>query len=207
MYGIFPGHGDTHNQGSGANAQDGLSPPSNPTPSSLTPGDSQRGSSATSYSPGREDDLKTTRSDILGNNPAYHSIPTSRESLYMENSGNSGHDDSSSNSLRMHGDQNNANDAFTVPPGWGLGTETTPPPSGMNPPADGNWANLHVPPVWDTDQSAGKPRKMNWETTQQNPPIQQFGFQSVFHTDSGTFWKAKFDTGNEFNAADSTNQD
>lgn len=192
-FGIFPGHGNTHTQAPAipnastggynpnSDTQDDPSPPSNPTPSIRTPGESQHASSATSCSPGREDDPKPLGTDPLGKDSAYCNFLSSSDGLYMGNSsGTSGHDGSSNNSYQMYNDQSNTNDAFTIPPGgWGLGTGTTPLPSGMTPPADSStWANMNVQavPSWNNARAT--------DTQRNATSPSQYGFQPFFDTDT-----------------------
>lgn len=178
--------GDWQIDGTQPDAREDPSPPSNPTPSNLTPGESQQDSSATSYSPRLEDDRKTRQFDGSTSATAYGTFPVTQDSMYMGNSSStSNRDDSSSTSFPGPRDQHSNTEAYDFPPAnWDFGIGTTPLPSGMSPPTDGHWSNSSGPPLpaWSSHPSTEDKGNVNWKANQRDPP--QYGYKSGFLMDT-----------------------
>lgn len=165
------------------------SPPSNPTPSNLTPGESQHASSATSYSPTLEDGRKTHHINNSASTTAYITFPNGQDGTYIRNSScTSNRDDSSNGSLPMPKDQNSNNDDYNFAPGgWDFsnGTRITPLPASMSPPAAGQWASSNVLPlpVWSNNRSKEDQTNVDWKANRRDPP--RYGYKSGFLMDTG----------------------
>lgn len=195
-YGIFPGEsgngglrgsagnfsGGWHTHSSAPDTGEDPSLPSNPTPSNLTPGDSQHASSATSYSPRLEDDSKTHPFDPSASKIAYKPIPSGRDGTYVGNpSSILNRDGSSKDSFSMPNDEkSNSNSHDFQASGWTFGTGNTPLASRIGSPADGQWSNPNVLPlpVWANNQSTEDDGNINWKANQRDSP--QYGYKSGF---------------------------
>ncbi len=160
-------------------------PPSNHTPTGLTPPDSLNASSATSYST-HQDEARNT--DRAGKSPNLFSFPSDQDPNHQTTS--SSKNDSSDASYSMPTTHSTHSDAFTIPPGWEFGTGntplpsgstpfptgSTPLPSGMSPPTDGDWSQLLGSVSW----SAAGPQQgnMNWESS--TGPSPRYGYKAGF---------------------------
>lgn len=199
-FGVFPGEkksgnfrgppgvftGGWHIDDTQPGPREDPSPPSNPTPSNLTPGESQQDSSATSYSPRLEDDRKTRQFVNSISPTGYGAFPGSQESMYIgHSSSTSNRDDSSNTSFPAPRDQHSNTEAYDFPPSnWDFGSGTTPLPSGMSPPADGHWSNTSVPPLpaWSSHSSTEDKGNVNWKANQRDSP--KYGYKSGFLMDT-----------------------
>ncbi len=188
--GLFPGGWKVGNPGPDV-AFEQPTPPSNHTPTGLTPSDSLNTSSATSYSP-HQDEARNADHAVRSPNP--FSFPSARDPNHQTTS--SSNNDSSDVSYSMPTTQSTNSDGFTIPPGWEFGTGntplpsgstpfptgSTPLPSGMSPSADGDWSQLLGSMSW----SAAGPQQgnMNWEYNTGPPP--RYGYKAgfLFETES-----------------------
>ena len=185
--GIFPGgwHAD-HPQ---AGLHEEQSPPSKPTTSNLTPGESQHASSATSYSPRIEDDRMTNRADSSASATTFSIFPNSQDGMNMgKSSKHSDQDDNSNGSFPMPKEPSGRNDAYAFTPGrWDFssGTESTPLASGMSLNTGGHWSNPSVQPLpaWSNSQSTEESSNVDWKVHQRDPP--QYGYKSGFLMNTG----------------------
>lgn len=151
-------------------------PPSNHTPTGLTPSESHNASSATSYSPRQEEARGTINSNQNAKGSGVFTFPeTTLGPNFSHQSTVSSVNDSSNSSFQMPPTPISNGDSFTIPPGWDFGTGNasmptgttpfsgnTPLPSGMSPPTDGDWTQMMNGMSWS---AAGPPGgDMSWPT-------------------------------------------
>lgn len=167
-------------------------PPSNNTPSGLTPAESQNASSATSYSPRQDEGRKSASAEEATQMPHVFSLPTSNTApnLSHQTTNSSGMDDSSSSSYNMPSNQTSISDAFNVPSGWDfsagnmpLPTGNTPLPSGMSPPANGDWSQLLGSMTWSA--TGTEHGGQNWEGNGNAGASPRYGYKSGFLYEAG----------------------
>ena len=172
--GLFPGGWKVDHPGPDM-ATEQLTPPSNHTPTGLTPSESQNSSSATSYSPHQEEARNTTQNDQTTESPNVFSFPDSRQGVNsIHRTTTSSLDDRSNSSYHMPRTPLSNGESFTIPPGWDFGTgatpmptgstpvpsDTTPFPTGLSPPADGDWSQLLGTMGWGA--SGPETANYNW---------------------------------------------
>lgn len=188
--GLFPGGWKVDNPGPDM-APEQPTPPSIHTPSGLTPSDSLNDSSATSHSSNQDGARNNERAT---ENPNIFSFPSpGQTSNANEQARSSSHDRNSVYLYGMPNTRSSNNDAFTVPPGWDLGTGNTPLapegstfpvgntplPSGMSPPADGDWSQLLGSMGWS---ATGPPQgNMDWANAEASS---QYGYKYGFLIDT-----------------------
>ena len=179
------------------------SPPSNHTPSGLTPSESHNTSSQTSFSPHPEEARKgstgPSNDQQPGASPAFFSFPNSRGGVYMGNQASTPSQDGSSNaSYNIQQKQTSNSEAFQLPPGgWSFGsgntpmvsgmspppmpTGTTPLPSGMSTPANGDWSQILGHMAWN-NSTGPEQGSIDWKQNQRDEP--KYGYKSGFFVSS-----------------------